>query len=76
MTTTYAPGFAFRSALYRDHGLVVKDDPNATHFYAYVGNVKDFNLRAMVLVRGYSEKAPVPSLGHDKLVFLKYTPFL
>jgi len=54
------------SALYRDHGLVIKDDPKATHFYAYVGNVKDFNIRAMVLVRGYSEKAPVPSLGHDK----------
>ena len=61
-------GFVFRTDLFHDHGLVVKDDPNSSHFYAYVGNVKDFDIRAMVLVRGYSDKAPVPSLGHDKSV--------
>merc|ERR1719295_1428267 len=52
--------------LRRDHGLVIPNDPTESSFYTYIGNVKNYEVKALVLVRGYSDWAPVPSLANDK----------
>jgi len=59
-------GSHYGNRLRRDHGIVLKNDPNQTLFCTYIGNVKNYHVKALVLVRGYSDWAPVPSLGKDK----------
>ena len=69
--TPFVNGSNTTSHVKVDHGLVVKNHPEEERYYAYIENTRDQgDIRGLVLVRGYSDKAPVPGLGSDRYVRL------
>jgi len=71
------PESALEEKVRFDHGLVILNDPKSDQICAFIDNDKEVDVRGLVLVRGYSDMAPVPGLGtKSKLPIDKVRPEL